>query len=451
MKKLPLLFEDHVPGSVAGSARSGLARGVFLILLIFLGTRVVTWTSAYYGAFALLRIEQGLDPPFEKHYKAWRELASQGKQPEAYDEARELLGNFAPLCRFDGVHYRSIIGGGYQYEKPAPGETRRAKLEQNIAFFPLYPALCSPLAEGLGAHAAMILVAHVCALAAGILLYLWVRRRVDEATAIFTIATLFCWPASVYYSFGYAESTTLLAFVIALWLMDRRAFLPAAVACGLATASRPTALPIAAVFALAYWLNEPSTRGRRLARLVPLGIVTGAGIIAYAVYLTARFGSPLVYLDNFRAGWVTEAQRSTWFEYLTFARVWDQFKYVGRLFEAFPAGLVNAANPLMWNMPLNLFILFLSLAGLSRVPRSFRPLLALGPLIFLHAYLASGGATFGVEPVARYTAVSVPAFIVLAAWCTREWRAGYRCALVTGFVLLQAAWAYRFGLQEWSG
>jgi hypothetical protein len=105
----------------------------------------------------------------------------------------------------------------------------------------------------------------------------------------------------------------------------------------------------------------------------------------------------------------------------------------------------------MWNVPLNLFILFLSLVGLPRVPRSFRPLLALGPLIFLHSYLASGGAKFGVEPIARYTAVSVPAFVVLGAWCMREWRPATRHLLLTFLILLQAAWAFRFGLQEWSG
>lgn len=85
------------------------------------------------------------------------------------------------------------------------------------------------------------------------------------------------------------------------------------------------------------------------------------------------------------------------------------------------------------------------------MPRSFRPLLALGPLIFLHSYLASGGAKFGIEPIGRYMAVAVPALIVLAAWCQREWKPVGRYVLLTLLLLIQAAWAFRFGLQEWSG
>jgi hypothetical protein len=48
-------------------------------------------------------------------------------------------------------------------------------------------------------------------------------------------------------------------------------------------------------------------------------------------------------------------------------------------------------------------------------------------------------------------AVSVPAFAVLAAWSLREWRPWARHLLLTFLLLIQVAWAFRFGLQEWSG
>ena len=308
-----------------------------------------------------------------------------------------------------------------------------------------------PLTAWLSAQAAMVVIAHGSALAAALLLYFWIRRRIDEATALFAVAAVFCLPPACYYSFAYAESVTLLTLIATLRLLDRRAYVPAALVSGLATAARPTAAPIAAVVLLAYWFNRGGSRGERLRGMIPLGIVAASGILLYGAYLTARFGSPLVYFENFRAGWVSDEKRASWLEYLTLARVWDQFKYFGRLWRALPVGLYQATNPFMWNMPLNFFILFLSLAGLGRVPRSFRPLLAFGPLVFVQSYLASGGATFGVEPIARYMAVSVPALVVLAAWCTREWRSGYRAALLSFMLLLQAAWAFRFGLREWSG
>jgi Gpi18-like mannosyltransferase len=451
VKKLPLLFEDRLPDSAGPLAARRLSHGLLLVILIFAGTRLVTWTGTYCGATLLFRIKHALDPPFEKHMRRLFEEAVQQRGAE-YESFVDLLLHLAPLCRFDGVHYRSIIECGYQYLPPPPGTTDRSALEQNIAFFPLYPLLCRPLAPPLTAWQAQVLVAHGCALAAAIVLYLWIRRRVDESTALLAVAVTLCWPSSVYYSYGYAESATLLAFVVALWLIDTRHFVAAAIASGLATATRPTALAIVAVLLLAYWMSSGAPRRRRLWTLIPLGLVGAGGIMAYAGYLTYRFGSPLVYIANFKAGWVPDKQRATWLEFLTLTPVWEQFHYFRDLVLAPPPlGLVNVTNPFLWNVPLLLFILFLSLAGLGRVPRSFKPLLALGPLIFLHAYLASGGAKFGIEPIGRYLAVSVPAFVVLAVWCAREWRPAARHLLLTFMILLQAAWALRFGLQEWSG
>ena len=281
MKRLPLLFEDHPPGDRRGS----LAHGILLVVLIFAGTRLLTWTGTYCGAAALFRIKHQLDPPFEKHL---RRLQEEGVNREGVEFRSfvELFADFAPLCRFDGVHYRSIIADGYQYQTPSPGTTDRKLLEQNIAFFPLFPLLCWPLTHFVSPSAAMILVAHPVALAAAIVLYLWIRRRIDEPAALLAVAITFCWPASVYYSFAYAESVTLLLMVVALWLIDTRAFTAAAVVCALTTATRPTALAIVGVLLLAYWLSSQEPRRRRLAKLIPLGVVGAAGILAYAAYLT---------------------------------------------------------------------------------------------------------------------------------------------------------------------
>ncbi len=451
MKPAKLLFEDHPQPPAAVRTTSSLARGLLLVLLIFAGTRLVTWVGTYHGAWMLFRIENRIDPPLEKHQRDLQEQFTTGQGPQV-DAARDLLLDFAPLCRFDGVHYQSIIEGGYQYEKPDPNTVDRNQLEQNIAFFPLFPLIVRPITAVLSPHAAMILVTHLCSLAAGLLIYLWIRRRIDHPAALMSVAILFCWPPSVYFSYGYAEAVTLVLFVIALWLIDAHRWWPAAIVCALATATRPTALAIVAVLLLAYWLHSNTPIRQRLTRLALLGLVGAGGIIGYAAFLTFRFGSPLVYIANFKAGWVPDKNRADWLGYITFTPVFEQFKYFRDLVAfAPPVGLINTPNTLMWNMPLNLFIIFLCIAGLRRVPRSFRPLLWLGPLIFLHSYLASGGAKFGLEPIARYMAVTVPAFVVLAAWCTREWRPPARTVFMVFLILIQSAWAFRFGLQEWTG
>lgn len=454
MKRVELLFEDRLPNAAVTPGGGSLVRGILLVLLIFAGTRLLTWTATYYGASVLFRIQNRLEPPFDKHQRRWQEKPLSADDAE-YRSMMDLLTDFAPLCRFDGEHYRSIFedGGGYRYQKPVYPVAEHRELEQNVAFFPLFPLVCRCLTGWLTPRPAMVLVVHVCALAGVILLYLWIRRRVDERVALFTVTVTLCFPSAAYYSYAYAESITLLLMVVALWLTDSRAFVPAAVVCGVTTAARPTALGIVGVLALAYWFNSTEPRrGRRALKLVPLVLVGVTGIAAYAGYLTYHFGSPFIYVDNFKAGWVPDQQRADWLPFLTLAPFWEQFKYFRNLvLFAPPIGLINAPNTLMWNAPLDLFVLFLSIAGMWRVPRSFRPLLALGPLIFLQSYAASGGAKFGLEPIARYMAVSVPAFVVLAAWCLREWRPLFRHLLLGFMLLLQAAWAFRFGLQEWVG
>lgn len=464
MKKLPPLFEDQPPAAPPAVERRGMARGITLVVLILLATRLVVWSGAYLGAAAVFCIRHQWEPPMAQHagefmhrllppddpdYHAARDRLLNSDDPE-FRSARELLLNFAPLVQFDGLNYRSIITDGYQYAEP-PAGAEPYEWQQNIAFFPLYPLLCRPLASFLTVEAAMVTVAHLCALAAAIVLFLWVRWRIDERAALFAVAAAFCLPAACYYSFAYSESLTLLLLVTALWLMDGRRLVLAAVACGLATATRPTALGIVPVFILACWFNGSGQPVRRIVRLIPLTVVGAAGMLAYAVYLTYSFGSPLVYVANFEAGWVPAEARVDWVEFATLVPIWAQLKHLGWAIVGFPVGLIELTNPLTWNVPFCFFILFLSLAGLGRVPRSFRPLLLLGPFIFLQAYLASGGASRGIDPLARYLAVSTPALAVLAAWCTREWRSGARTALLAFMLLVQAAWAFRFGLREWCG
>ncbi|TWT41074.1 hypothetical protein RAS1_37650 [Phycisphaerae bacterium RAS1] len=447
-----LLFDDRrdsSPGAALASPQpASMARGIALIVLIFLLTRLIPWVAAYTGAFLDFRIQNHLTSPFDLHRQALYARASDPNDPLTKSATR-ILGDFLPLCKFDGQHYRSIIDGGYQYVVVDESSDRGAR-QQNIAFFPLYPLLCRPLTGLMSAQAAMVVVSHACALAAVIALYIWTRRRVDHPSALWAVTFTLCLPSACYLSFGYAEAVALLTMTLALMLMDQRRFTLAALACGLATATRPTAAGMVAVFALAWWFNSAAAPRRRLTLLIPLGLIASIGILAYAGYLTYRFGSPLVYFTNFRVGWVPDEHRADWFQYLSLARVWDQFKHFGRAFRGLPGSLVELTDPFAWNMPINFFILFVSLAGLPRVPRSFRPLMMVGPIIFLQSYLASGGATFGVQPMSRYMAAAAPAMLVWGAWTAKEWRPAARYGVLTFMILLQACWALRFGLGEWS-
>lgn len=460
-KTRPLLFEDE-PLCAALPVRNGVRGGLLLVILICLATRLVTWTAAYSGALLRWQIQDHVEPPIAFRQ---REIKAEAERPGSplVSDFEEHVGrfplpggqhgtprHFAPLLNWDAPHYRSIVEGGYRYE-PKPAGTPFHEAQQNIAFFPLYPLACAALKPLLGTSGAMIFVANVAALASAILLYLYIRRRIDERAALWVVAIVFCWPTACFYSFGYSESLNLLLTVLTMLLADRGRFLLAAVVCGLATATRPTAVTLVPVFLLAYWVGSPAPRVRRAVQLLLLGAIACLGAVAYAGYLDWRFGSPQVYYDNLRAGWIPPMTDAELPRFLRLEHIINGFKYFGRAFRNFPVGLVHLTDPVTWNIPLTLAILFLSLAGIPRVPRRFRPWMWLGPLIFVQRYLVAGWSSFGVESLSRYMMLATPALIVLGVWCEREWKTGPRCALIAALLLLEANWAFRFGLNEWAG
>lgn len=423
-------------------------RSLTAIVGIYLATRLVVWTAAYGGSFYHFRIESGLTEPMMKQARVLREMP-----PERRDAVMKSLAahlhNLEPLLLWDGRCYRTIVELGY-HPDPPPADGSRRPVQRLIAFFPLHPLVCAALSRVVAVPVAMIASVHFWCLLACFLTYFWIARRFDQGVAVRTVAFLLCWPTACFYSFGYSEALTLLLLVAVFQLADRNAFGPAALLSGLASATRPTAAAIPAVLMLTYVLRSTLPLTPRLLRLAAIAAVGTSGLAAYAGYLTYHYGTPLVYFQNFKEGWVGDELRSDWFQYLTLARVWDQFKYFGRAVREFPMGLLNLLSPQTWNMPCNFAILALSLLGWRRVEPAFRPFLLVGPLIFAQSYLASGGATWGVEPIARYTAVSVPAFVVLAVLTARR-PAALTTVLIAMLILLQAAWAFAFGAAEWAG
>ncbi len=411
----------------------------------------MVWSAAYTGAIVFFRIEQQIEPPFSYRIN---ELQARFAEPDSPLRQRwqTLLHNFSPLVWWDSGHYRSIIERGYHYAPPRPGETQ-VDAQHNIAFFPLYPLLCKPLAPLIGVRPALVLVSNVCGLLACVLTFLWLRPRLGQPAALLATAVVFAWPAACFYSFGYSESTALLLIAAALLAIERQRWWLAAAACGLATAARPTAISLMLVLCLSLVFQFRAARVPllpALLRLLAVAAVGLSGILAYAAYLALRFGSPLVYFANYQAGWNAPESRAAWNEFLSLQPVWRGLRPLRQTFSDLPTTLVNLTGPMTWNMPCTLAIVGLSLWGTLRGPSWLRPLAPLGALIFLHHYLSCGGADFSLESAGRYTAVALPALVMLGLLLSRA-GAGVRIAVMSTLLLLQASWAFQFGMHEWAG
>ncbi len=193
------------------------------------------------------------------------------------------------FATFDGQWYEHVATVGYEY---APDGR-----QHDVAFFPLYPLAVAALMHvvPLPFTLAGPIVNNVAFLVAMAVVYRWVGERCDVATARWTVATLCIVPVSLYASLAYSEGLFMAMSAAALYCFDRKAYVAAGIAAGLASATRSFGILFFPAFALAAY-REKRGAAAYLAAALALG---GAG--AYSLYCGVRFGDPLAYVHAQRA------------------------------------------------------------------------------------------------------------------------------------------------------
>lgn len=211
------------------------------------------------------------------------------------DRAGHGLAN---LCHWDCGWYRSIAEAGYDVSP------RENSLEANFGFYPGFPLAVRGVmtVSGLDFTAAAVLLNAIYTL-----LFVWLALssreelllRSDRDATVFVLAFLLV-PLSLYDRVPYSEAQFNLALLATFVAWRRGAFVTAAIAGVVLTATRVTGvfLPVALLIELVIrerWrvlglLAAPDGRFRALA-VMPLGA------IVFFVYLAFHVGDPLA---NFR-------------------------------------------------------------------------------------------------------------------------------------------------------
>ena len=208
---------------------------------------------------------------------------------------------------WDGSWYRTVAEQGYPPELPLDPTSGRPS--QNAwAFYPLYPLLARGLmgVTGLGFPVVASTLALVCGLGAALLMAGLLAERVGQRVALATVAVWAAFPSAVSLQLSYTESLAMLVLCGFLWAVMRQRW---AVAAGLALVlglTRPIALPLLAVVAIALvarWRRRresPVSGGEYLAGAGALAACAVSGLtwptIAWAVT-----GSATAYTDTMAA------------------------------------------------------------------------------------------------------------------------------------------------------
>ena len=196
------------------------------------------------------------------------------------------------LLRYDSAYYLDIAEYGYRYN----GNPLQM---QSVVFFPGYPILVGAAARILPISVpfSAVLVSNLCAAAALVLLFLLVARLWDQDTALFTVAAVSLFPASLFLSAAYAESAGLLFTVAAFVFMFRGRMALAAACAGCVSATRPLGFLLTVPLIYAVWRRAGKRFSLRfLGSAAAVGAAAVAGLIGFILYCGIQFHDPLVFV-----------------------------------------------------------------------------------------------------------------------------------------------------------
>jgi Mannosyltransferase (PIG-V) len=298
--------------------------------------------------------------------------------------------------RWDAAWYLSIASRGYRWD------ASEAAAQQNIAFFPAFPAITHVVGRLFGNSqsayvAGGILVSHSAFLWS--LIYIFRLARADLGSAeraAWAVRLLAAYPFSLFHGAMYTESLFLLGCAGAVLEVRNDRLLRAAAWGLLVGLSRPNGFLLAVTLAA---LVAASLRGTRSApwtryvKLASLTLAPVAGMLVYSAYMAWLTGNPFQW----------SAQHAAWgrtFTVLPFVDVAGLIAYhgLGRYiamapYDAFNAAAVVAALALVIPIWRSLGVPYVLFVCVNLLPPLFRG---------------------GVMSMGRLTATLFPLFLFLA-------------------------------------
>lgn len=327
--------------------------------------------------------------------------------------------SFAPLAKWDSLHYLTIAVDGY-----AEGQPGLPPVERRTAFFPLFPGLVHMLSGFAFSPGLVLIVSYAvslgCFFAALVLLHRLATVELGERYARPALLLLAFFPAALFYGIPYSESLFLLLAVAAFLAARSGRWALAGVVLALASAARAPGLLLLVPVALLYLYGPRADREPRPARgwrpryplrpdvawlaLAPLGLV------AFSLYLHFAVGDAGAWLD---------AQKVFGRQTIDpFSGAWAGLREAGVAIGAVVDGTAAGTHAYLNLIGLAAFAFALvgGIGALRILPAAYGTwvLVSLLPLLVSQA----PGTALWSAP--RFVAVLFPAFLWLAVVCERR-------------------------------
>lgn len=346
--------------------------------------------------------------------------------------------------------YAEIAKNGYTFN----GNPNQPQV---VAFLPLYPFVLGVFLKlGVGIERALIIAPILLSIAGLWLIYRALVHVIPIADAFLLVLLFMGSPFSIYFLNGYSECLYLLLFGVFLFaLLARKNHFLAALFAGVATAVRPHALVLFAVYLVwEFDRHRASEDGKEwvqsIALVAPLFVL---GFLLTCVYYYFTFGDLFLY-KNIMIAWGFDQFSDG------FGAVIDHLRsQVLHLLVPDLRGLIIGFAPEMAKLQLWSFVV-LALVFWRRLPK---PVLAYGVVIVAFALLA----TIGSVNLGRHMAtnIALPALlVVLTSALSRQvsvgevrayerffhWlRYSFIATLLIAGLVVQATFIHRFFTLQW--
>lgn len=315
--------------------------------------------------------------------------------------------------QMDAQNYKMIVDQGYSYS-----DTKRSL----VAFFPLFPLLCSIVRyiTGFSSEISLIVVANLF-----YVLSLMVLVARDSKIANNWHLVLLCiFPSCFYFRFGYAESTLLFFLSIFLTGISRNwSIWVLSIIAGAASATRPVGIAPAIVV---LWIAKRAFsrdmqvirygKSIYLLKIILILILSCWGLIGYMLYLWYAFDNPFAYITT-QVHWKYLAPENYTFlekalSLLTLEPIWNVYNPNSARYwingDTHDSLLFSCS---FWNPILYMFSwVLIGIGVFNKWLKDYEILLSV--LLLLIPYVTRG-FEMSMASHARFAAIAVPQYYVL--------------------------------------
>ncbi|PID96830.1 MAG: hypothetical protein CSA84_03445 [Actinomycetales bacterium] len=211
-------------------------------------------------------------------------VVSGSQAPSAMTD-NQTVGYWGFTTLWDGQWYARIASDGYP--DTLPRDTSGQVMQNAWAFYPLFPMLSRAVMAVTGLPFAVVgsTLALLFGFGAAVLLAQLMRESIGRVGALLVLSLYAVFPSSPVLQVAYTESLAMLLICGYLLVLRRERWLVATALAVLVGVSRPIAVPLAIVSAVALWLRwrrratEPVARGERFRMLAALAGCVVAGLL----------------------------------------------------------------------------------------------------------------------------------------------------------------------------